>query len=1168
MVLLPHLQISLQPMTPEELRAFRNAGCKPLLEPVDCDVDVLKAQFMESKCTDTFLLVREAIKKRRDDSLVIQIVDSDHLALVVGEYMLKYDIPAEFMLNFPKHVPYIFLTYTTVHNIFLSHFEPTFVDFAGFGILKVLLDSCLDQERLKNAILRCTDRVEGLEESIWKYERFREKDFLQKVSHMISPEYSDLMLSIHGILSEYNFCLDSVQAYSLLKSALGDSRCRPDFVQYLASKLDPGHVAEYRGIEETLIVLHSKYRTLLTHVVPVLSNSIEKHYLLTCGDCAFCPNNCIPLLHSCTCETICSHIQSDSCPLGRINGFYFSLHDRNYAVSLIEEFLSQEAPNSSVQCMLFREQVLCFMRYASEKQVLDMYFSKILRFKDKELTHSALVMLSGDSFFRRLLEVEELLPMQVKKMEAGLMHIYRLLLSRYMHGAQEMCSPLENSMCDTGHTYGFYMSTFIDYVIYKDSVVVLLQVETFDVAEHHHKLDSNVLEKYIESRDVDSAFIETHFERYKEIILKATFKKTQIIQNYQVVMPCFRGVLRDLAFKCVVREELYRIAKSPKVAAKVALSEREAFIVFEYLRSYGELKEGSRRKKEFRDALSRLVEKYSVLPAESCAGTCLSMSNAENTCNALHVCSEKNMDAEGTAYRQKLTESIHKHTVKIKGDKANTHSAVLQYNMNAFATALESGIVTDRVMEEIAAGIMKHKHEIAFLVCSMITKNRQLELMASAFSALLDRLEPSTTTFYIRIILSHSRESMFVKRSMRLIELLLCKLTVIDTEAARLFIRANRHAKSFEFLEHIFQKINYADTMKCMQTLRCKMKVDMIPHICGGISACASMHLEKEERVFFLKGITADLAKDNNELMRTIGLRLLVQNLLSVSSIPTAKSNLHDPSNTCEFPTYSEGAFSLKELLDIASEVPELLNSNNDFVVTEALDVLKVAAAFSSSLNSKVFDLLYRRAKLDKIGRRCIDVLDIGALERTQLDKLFQMFYLDPPSFLEVVPKLKAFGYEPTREMVEELVFLLAKTFSDEKRMMIYKVLIDSVDSTYIDVILNAVSANNPNSQLILVSLLERVASRVDMKMFLRLCTVIPTDKRLAVKVLRLLENKTREWSVPEKWMVEKLDMLMVWIYPLQMKDRCYYEQLCARVKAKDPDVCVAVKEYYARECK
>lgn len=1151
-------------MTPEELRAFRSAGCRPLQEPVHCDVDVLKARFIESKCVDTFLLVREAIKRRRDDTLVMRIVDTDHLALVVGEYMLKYDIPAEFMLNFPKHVPYIFLTYTTVHNVFLGHFEHTFADFAGFGILKVLLDSNLDQERLKGAVLRCTGRVEGLEEAISKYESFSEKAFLQKVSHMISPMYPSVMLRIHGVLSEYNFCLDSVQAYSLLKLALRDSRCRPDFVHYLAGKLVPGHVAEYKDIEETLVVLHSKHRILPAHVVAALSDSIEKHYLLTRRESALCPSDCIPFLHSCMCETMCSHVPSVLCTADRINGFYFSLRDRNYADSLIERFLSQEASSDCVHGTVFREQVLCFMEYAFEKQVLDTYFHQILRFKVRELTLSALLMLSGNAFFRRLRVVEELLPIHGKKIEAELMHTYRLIVSGRMHETQEACTLPENSMCGAGHTQGFYMSTFVDYVIYKESVAVLLQIETFDIAEHHHKMSSAMLEKYIESRGVSDAFIEMHFERYKEVILRTMFRKKQLIQNYEVVMPCFREALRDLAFKCVVREELHRITKSPREAARAALCEREAIIVFEYLRSSDEQKDGSRRRRECRETLSRLAEKYSVLAAGRCASVDLSTSDAENTCNTLRVCSEKR-DAERASSGQKHAAESQGDAGKERKRKAKACSVGSQDDMNAFAGALESGVVADRVLDVIAADISKHKHEIGFLICSMITKNRQLKSMALVLAALLNRLEPGTLTFCIRNILSHSRASMFVRRSMTFIEMLLCNLNMVETEAARLFIRENRDAKDFVFLGHIFQKINYVDTMKCLQTLRPRIKRDMVPHICGGISACVSMHLNEEERVSFLKGVIADLIKDSNELIKIIGLRLLCQNLPAETSLPAAESNSHDSSSTCKFPACSASAFSLKDLLNIANGASELLDSGDDFVVTEVLDMLRMAVPFSSALNCKVFDLLYRRAKLDKIGRQCLDALDIGALEKTQLDRLFQMFYLDPLAFIDVLPRLKAFGYEPTREMVNDLICLLAKTFCDEKRMIIYSVLTDCVDSTYTDAILNAVSANNVNSQLILISLLERIASHVDMKMFLRLCTIIPADKRLAVRALRVLENKAREWSVPDKWMVEKLDMLMVWIYPLQMKDRCYYEQLCVRVKAKNPEVYAAAKDYYAR---
>ncbi|KAL0265968.1 UNVERIFIED_CONTAM: hypothetical protein PYX00_011685 [Menopon gallinae] len=1125
-------------MSPEELRIFRSLGCRPAPQPAHCSIDELKDKFMASKCTETFALIRAAINARRDDSLVLRIVDSDYLALVVGEYMLKYKIPADFMLNFPRHIPYIFLAYTTVHSVFLSHFEQAFAKFASFGVLKVLLDANMDQGRLKSAIATCTGRVEGLEESIVRYESFRERGFLQQVAPMISPQYTDLMLSIHSTLSEYSFCLDSSQAYLVLRASIRHGNCLPGFIQYLVTKLEAGHATAYQDAEETLIALHSKYRLLPMHVVSRLADSIEKHYLLTCGEYAPCPRSCVPSLHGCHCETVCSHLLAGARPAERINGFYFSLHDRDYAAHMIEEFLARQAPDDCIQNAVFREQVLCFVR-------------------DRELTLAALSMLSSNTFFGKLREIEELLPTHGRKIEALLMHTYNLVVGKDVDKAWDGGTAPSRSVVP-----GFYLSTFTEYVIYKECAAVLLQIESFDISKHHYKLSTALLEKYFESKDMDDLFIETHFERYREVILRTLLRKRQTVRNYRVLLPYFRGTLREMAFKCAVREELFRITKDPRWAMKAVLAEQDISVVFEYLRGTAEQHGVSGKRRECREILRQFAEKYKhVLQAECCMEEPPCTNIAESACKTPCAGDKKNKDTENMHAHTKA-EKRHKDAEESGGRCAKRKAAAAQDALDVFVSVLQGGAVDSRVLEDTAAYMQKHRHGVGFLVSTTIAKSGRVEDMAVVFAALLDRLAPDAQAFYIRNIFSHSREAAFVKKSLRFIEVLLCNLSTIDTEAARMFISNNRHAKNFEFLEHVFQKVDHGNIMKCLQALRRTLRKDMVPYICRGIYANASASLEGERYVSFLRGIAEALSKDNDELVKIAGMRLLTQSLLAEGRNPrSAGDSACDESNGCRSRAGREGQVYTTDFLD---GVAELLNSRDEFVVIEALDVLKAAVASSSTLNCKVFDVLHRRAKLDDVGKKCLEVLDINSLQKPHLDRLFQMFYLDPLAFLVVLPKLRAFGYVLDGEMVNELILLLAKTYSDEKRELIYKALSDSVDSSCVDAVLNAVSTNNLRSQLILVSILERITSHVDMKIFLRLCTVIPTDMRLAVRVLRVLESKKRAWAIPDKWMVEKLDMLMVWIYPLQMTDKDYYAQLCTRMELKSPDVYAAARDYHA----
>ena len=219
-------------MLPEELEVLRNPSLEFTKTPSHENLEELKSSFSKSKCVDTFFFIKKALKKERNDKFLSSFVDSEYLALVLGEYMLKYDIPSEFMLKFPNYIPYIFLAYTTTQYVFLSHFESAFAKFSEFGILEVLLQAKMDQEYLKSCILKCPAKVSGLEDAILRYESFRERRFLSKMAPKISPEYADLIIDVHFLLSEYTFSLSPAQAYNLLKPAVERS-CRVDFVEFL-----------------------------------------------------------------------------------------------------------------------------------------------------------------------------------------------------------------------------------------------------------------------------------------------------------------------------------------------------------------------------------------------------------------------------------------------------------------------------------------------------------------------------------------------------------------------------------------------------------------------------------------------------------------------------------------------------------------------------------------------------------------------------------------------------------------------------------------------------------------------------------------------------------------------------------------------------------------------
>lgn len=57
-------------------------------------------------------------------------------------------------------------------------------------------------------------------------------------------------------------------------------------------------------------------------------------------------------------------------------------------------------------------------------------------------------------------------------------------------------------------------------------------------------------------------------------------------------------------------------------------------------------------------------------------------------------------------------------------------------------------------------------------------------------------------------------------------------------------------------------------------------------------------------------------------------------------------------------------------------------------------------------------EILYRRGKLDSLGRMCLRTLNVDILENEEADRIYDMFFVDPIHYLEVLPKMLDRGYD------------------------------------------------------------------------------------------------------------------------------------------------------------
>lgn len=254
--------------------------------------------------------------------------------------------------------------------------------------------------------------------------------------------------------------------------------------------------------------------------------------------------------------------------------------------------------------------------------------------------------------------------------------------------------------------------------------------------------------------------------------------------------------------------------------------------------------------------------------------------------------------------------------------------------------------------------------------------------------------------------------------------------------------------------------------------------------------------------------------------------------------------------------------------LEIEMDVEGFLESKSDRIVEAALEVV-LRRSVTTSVNDKLMEILYRRGKLDELGKMCLRAINIDVLDGDDAERIYDMFFIDPRNYLEILPRMVERGHEVSGSISLELIKLLGAPQSDEVVDRAIRILRD-VEYTDEMVFESIVALENARlaSKMFLIEKICRCGRVLDTRSFLKLCVCIGNEDNYTVLrgLLSILRRMGAKHDLVEKWKGSRpLERLMGRIYPLCMEDRPYYEGLLERMKS-DRDERMFIDEFYKDE--
>ncbi|UYI28068.1 hypothetical protein J0A71_09g19640 [Encephalitozoon cuniculi] len=259
-----------------------------------------------------------------------------------------------------------------------------------------------------------------------------------------------------------------------------------------------------------------------------------------------------------------------------------------------------------------------------------------------------------------------------------------------------------------------------------------------------------------------------------------------------------------------------------------------------------------------------------------------------------------------------------------------------------------------------------------------------------------------------------------------------------------------------------------------------------------------------------------------------------------------------------------EGLYALRAEVDVES----FLDSRSDRVVEAALKTV-VKKDITSSTNKRLMEILYRRGRLDSLGKMCLKAINIDVLEKDDVDRIYDMFFIDPESYLELLPRILDRGYKLSGDVAMELVRLLGQSQCDSVLENAIRVLrnVEYTEEMALESILALENARFA-PKMFLVEKIYSTPHILSTRGFLKLCVCIGNEENYAVLkgLLQILRKSGVNTEIVEKWKKNRgLDRLMVRIYPLYMKDRSYYRGILDGIR-NDRDEWSFISEFYKSE--
>lgn len=247
-------------------------------------------------------------------------------------------------------------------------------------------------------------------------------------------------------------------------------------------------------------------------------------------------------------------------------------------------------------------------------------------------------------------------------------------------------------------------------------------------------------------------------------------------------------------------------------------------------------------------------------------------------------------------------------------------------------------------------------------------------------------------------------------------------------------------------------------------------------------------------------------------------------------------------------------------------DVGRFLDSRNDGVLQESLRIVQKGSV-TTSTNNKLMEILYRRGRLDDLGRMCLKTINIDIMEKDDVDRVYDMFFIDPINYLEILPSVLDRGYEISSEVSLELIrqlrFIHSDRVIDDMVMVLRSV--EYTDEMVFESILSLETAKL-RSKLFLLEKICNSTARLNIQMFLKLCVYVGNEDNYQVLegLLRVVKNNWSDAEMVEKWKGNRaLNRLMVRMYPLYMKDKIYYKNLLHEIRQADADEWAFVRKFH-----